>query len=151
MPSRDLPARPHLDHLKHEAKALQRAFHAGDAAAVARVRAVVGEPREVRLTDAQRVIAREYGFPSWARLRAQVESIRAAEDPVRAFLDAVQAQDARRAKRILAAHPRIPADDLHVAATLGSRDDVRRLLAADPSRVDARAGEPPATPLLYLG
>ena len=76
MPSRDLPARPNLDHLKHEAKALQNAFDEGDATARKRVRDVLGADAEaIKLTDAQRVIAREYGFPTWARLREHVQSL----------------------------------------------------------------------------
>ena len=34
MSSRDLPARPHIEHLKNEAKALRNAFLAGDQAAI---------------------------------------------------------------------------------------------------------------------
>ena len=37
MSARELPARPHLDHLKHEAKALHKAWQASDPIAVQRV------------------------------------------------------------------------------------------------------------------
>ena len=74
MSSRDLPVRAHLDHLKNEAKALHKAFHAGDATALQRMRNAIGEKPVLRLTDAQRVIAREYGFPTWAQLRAHVQA-----------------------------------------------------------------------------
>src|SRR5262249_14925805 len=63
MSSRDLPARPNLDHLKNEAKALHKAFNDRDATAVQRVRAVLGDVQSIKLTDAQRVISREYGMP----------------------------------------------------------------------------------------
>jgi hypothetical protein len=82
MSSRDLPVRPHLDHLKNEAKALHKAFHAGDATAVQRVRDAIGEKLALRLTDAQRVVAREYGFPTWARLRARVQAARGRDDVI---------------------------------------------------------------------
>lgn len=71
MASRDLPARPHLDHLKYEAKALHQAFRAGDANAIHRVGEALGDTSALKLTDARRVIAREYGFSTWAQLCAR--------------------------------------------------------------------------------
>ena len=76
MPARALPARADLDHLKHEAKALHKAFHEGRDDALARIHAVLGDAQTLKLADAQRVVAREYGFPTWARLRAQVKALR---------------------------------------------------------------------------
>ena len=73
MPSSQLPDRPNVDHLKHEAKALHRAYLRGDAEAHARVRAAFGDRPELKLLDAQRVIAREYGFAKWSELRDAVE------------------------------------------------------------------------------
>jgi hypothetical protein len=95
--SRDLPSHPRLDHLKRQAKALRRAHAEGDARAVERVRAAIGAKTELKLTDAQRVIAREYGFPTWAKLRTHVQSARGFADAVQAFLRAVRAGDAARA------------------------------------------------------
>jgi len=71
---RGLPARPNLDHLKNEAKSLHRAYSRGDADAVARVRAAIGDQREFRLLDAQRVIANDYGYAKWSELRAAVDA-----------------------------------------------------------------------------
>ena len=150
MPSRNLPSRPHLDHLRHEAKALHKAFHDGEADARHRVRAALGDTPALKLTDAQRVIAREYGFPTWARLRARVEGLRGLEEAVGEFLGAVQSQDAQGALRALSMEPRIAVESLHVAAVLGLADNVRRLIAKDPSAVTLRAGDPPADSLLYL-
>lgn len=150
MPSRDLPARPHLDHLKNEAKALRQAFPRGEAEAVERVRSVLGPQTELKLTEAQRVIAREYGFKSWAKLRGHVQASRGLDDAVTAFLTAVMAGDASRALEVVRTEPRISTESLHVAAVLGLEADVRHLLDADPSSVRSRAGEPPAEPLLWL-
>lgn len=151
MPSRDLPARPNLDHLKHEAKALQNAFDEGDATALDRVRDALGSDAEaIKLTDAQRVIAREYGYPTWARLREHVQSSRGLEEPVAEFLAAVQEQDAERARRVLRARPAIASESLHVASVLGQVNDARRLIAENPSRVAERVGNPAADPLLFL-
>lgn len=64
--SRDLPEVPNLDHLKKQAKTLLRKLQRRDPAA--------------KLAGAQHALAREYGFASWPKLRAHVESIlRAAE------------------------------------------------------------------------
>src|SRR5207253_740517 len=77
MPSRVLPARPHLDHLKREAKALHKLLTADDTAALQRARDAIGDlPSGFKLTDAQRIVAREYGFPTWALLRDHVAAAR---------------------------------------------------------------------------
>jgi hypothetical protein len=55
---RALPSRPHLDHLRKQAKAR-----------LAEIRAA--QP-EARLADAQRALAHEYGFSTWGALRAEV-------------------------------------------------------------------------------
>jgi hypothetical protein len=65
-----LPPRPDLDQLRRQAKDLLRAARDGDPAATTRLASVAGT---ATLASAQLVIAREYGFPSWARLKAEVE------------------------------------------------------------------------------
>jgi hypothetical protein len=67
---RRLPERPNLDQLRHQAKDLHRAAAAGDVAAVRLLRRV---STSTGLGAAQLALAREYGFPSWARLKAEVE------------------------------------------------------------------------------
>jgi GNAT superfamily N-acetyltransferase len=79
-PSRELHDRPDLDQLRHQARDLLRAAAQGDAEACARIGAV--SPR-VTLSAAQLAVAREHGFPSWARLRLEVER-RKREDAERA-------------------------------------------------------------------
>ena len=81
---RSLPARPDLAHLKKQAKALVR----GGAAA--------------HLTDAQRMVARDYGFSSWTRLKRHVESL--SVDPREALVSAVRANDVDAAARLLDRH-----------------------------------------------
>src|SRR5579872_1452983 len=55
---RQLPPIPHPDHLRKQAKA--------------RLAAMRAKIPTARLADAQGVIAREYGFASWAALQAEV-------------------------------------------------------------------------------
>lgn len=68
---RQLPVRPDLDQLKHQAKDLLRAIRRADQSAIAEFREYhpAGEaPAEVTLADAQFVLARSYQAPSWPRL-----------------------------------------------------------------------------------
>jgi hypothetical protein len=74
-----LPAHPSLDQLRKQAKELLKEYHAGDPAAAERFRET--SPRlvdpsraaNVKLSDAQFVLAREYGFESWAKLVRYIE------------------------------------------------------------------------------
>ena len=59
--SHSLPARPDLEHLRKQAKALLQELRARDPG--------------VKLADALHLVARQYGFPSWPKLKAHVESI----------------------------------------------------------------------------
>jgi Family of unknown function (DUF5990)/Domain of unknown function (DUF5655) len=70
-----LPARPDLDQLRRQARELHRAARDGDARSLRRLRQASGT---VTLSDAQLAIARDYGFASWPRLKAEVERRRAA-------------------------------------------------------------------------
>jgi hypothetical protein len=69
-----LPGHPDLDHLRRQARELHRAAQAGDARALERLRQVSGT---VALSAAQLAIARDHGFASWPRLKAEVERRRA--------------------------------------------------------------------------
>jgi hypothetical protein len=59
---RELPPRPNLDQLRRQARELRRAA-----------------ATPMTLAAAQLALAREHGFPSWARLKAEVERRRAAD------------------------------------------------------------------------
>jgi hypothetical protein len=65
--TRNLPPHPNLDHLKKQAKAL--------------LRKMKQENFVAKLADAQFAIAREYGFASWPKLKAYVESLPGAVTP----------------------------------------------------------------------
>jgi ankyrin repeat protein len=102
---RTLPSRPDLDQQKKLAKELLRDFRAGDRDAVARMRAELPDRAEPTLTDAQFVLAREYGFRSWRELRVQIERLRAERrPPAERFVEAVQRGDAARVRALLREH-----------------------------------------------
>jgi hypothetical protein len=66
-----LPVQPHLDHLRRQARDLLRAARAGDEAAAGQISAVSGR---LTLSAAQLALARDYGFASWALLKAEVQA-----------------------------------------------------------------------------
>ena len=70
-----LPDHPSLEQLRNQAKDLLRDARAGDASALARIRATGRRASGARipLADAQFAIAREYGFPSWPKLLRHLE------------------------------------------------------------------------------
>src|SRR5438876_8389288 len=92
MPSKSLPSRPSLDHLKYQAKDLLNGHRARKLEAFSRIRqshpkfAGRGDHEiqvaRLSLSDAQLVVAREYGFQSWAKLKRHVESLNRSNAPV---------------------------------------------------------------------
>jgi GNAT superfamily N-acetyltransferase len=85
VPTRQLPGNSSLEHLKNQARVLQRQVRAADPQATATVRqfhprfalAADDSPElaSFPLTAAQLVIARQYGFASWNRLRQHAEVV----------------------------------------------------------------------------
>lgn len=76
-PVRSLPPHPSLEQQKKLAKELLAAFRAGEADARDRVRRRLPDKERITLADTQFVLAREYGFESWAELKAHIEAVRA--------------------------------------------------------------------------
>src|SRR5262245_22438741 len=106
--SKSLPARPSLESLRKQAKKLARDVAAGDAAATARTRAHlpnVNLPLTQR--NAQLVIAREYGYPGWQDLTAEVGK-RLGKDLDWAVTQArrvIHDNDVERLKQLMAEYP----------------------------------------------
>ena len=84
-PARQLPENPDLRHLKDQAKDLLKA---GQAKSLAR---------------AQFQIARQYGFASWPKLKAHVESLKVAGQ----LKLAIDAEDLEEVKRLMTRHPEL--------------------------------------------
>ena len=84
-----LPARPHLDHLRRQAKVLLGQLHDGVEPAARAFIDHLPEARHLtppavraagfRLADAQSVVARQTGFASWPALSRYVQQLRALE------------------------------------------------------------------------
>ena len=160
MPSRELPARPHLDNLKKQAKSLLDAAQARDDDALRRftvLPAFAGtSPGEIvsfdlALHDAQSAIAREYGFPSWNALREEVESRTLSfEAAIDEFVRSATAGAVERANRLLALHRNIASATLQTALVLGDAHAVEDHLRRRPELAREPGGAHGWEPLLYV-
>jgi ankyrin repeat protein len=142
-PLRRLPPQPNLEQLRKQAKDLLVQYRAGAPSAAAEVERWERHPDPLKfaLHDAQRVLARAYGFESWARLKAYVDGANVAR-----LADAVTAGDLAQARALLHARPELAAMDmagddehqaLHYAVLRRDAAMVRLLMAAG---ADARKG-----------
>jgi ankyrin repeat protein len=111
-----LPARPNLEHLKKQAKALLREFRAGDAEAIAKFRTLgsIAAGRAPKLADAHRLVARDYGFASWQKLKAHVAAAARTTglgdgDPKELIKAAFQNDDAKQVRDLLRRRPELKA------------------------------------------
>jgi len=115
---KSLPSRPNLEQLKNQAKDLLKASHSNDREALRRIREnhpdYANTPEtEVRalkisLSDAQLVIAREYGFASWPELKAHVESLLLeTSDPLELFHTAFKTDDAVMLRKLFQRFPQM--------------------------------------------
>jgi ankyrin repeat protein len=133
---RELPRPATLERLRQEAKDFLRELEKGVPTAIRRARLAVTIPvgTRPRLSDAQHVIAREYGFAGWPKLKDHLEALArdpglavavvettpapaaaepAAEpagappDPRVALVDAVRAGHVARARDLLGRHPHL--------------------------------------------
>ncbi|MFJ6671390.1 ankyrin repeat domain-containing protein [Actinosynnema sp. NPDC091369] len=168
-----MPERPHLDSFRRQARALQRAVRAGEPDAVERVARclprVVDEAGGFRLSAAQFVIAREYGFGSWPRLGRYL--VTAAEHACDTRAGAVPATDPADefcrlacltysradgperwagAQRLLAERPDLTSSNIWAAAASARPEDVGRLLGEQPGLVAERGGPFRWRPLFHL-
>lgn len=97
--SNSLPERADFEHLREEAKSLLRALNAleSDAVSVSRDLDSALVPQDAKLADAQRLIARKYGFPSWNQLKEAVE----VPQLMAKFVRLVEGRDAKGLEELL--------------------------------------------------
>jgi hypothetical protein len=166
-----LPDDPSFEQLRRQAKDLRDLSRAGLRGALDLVGAHHPDgPHAVSLAGAQFVVARHYGFSSWAALRRHVTTIeryRRAPDelaeadsgaPADEFLMLAclryggdDAPDRwRRAAALLAEHPEITRESVHAAAAAADADALEELLGEDPERARAEGGPYRWEPVLYL-
>ena len=144
--NKQLPERPDLDQLKKQAKDLLKEIRAGQAEALARV--PQNELAGFALADAQRVIAREYGFPSWAKLKESVELGGPVKQAAGILMRAALRGQADKVAAILGQYPRLSRASIQIAAVLGDPAGVRDWIRHDPA-LAAKSGDAKNwTPLL---
>ena len=107
--SPQLPHKPNLEYLKKQAKDLLRDFEQHQPAAIERFRSFASGSGAPKLADAQHVIARDYGFASWPKLKEHVEALTRELQPKEKLAAAVRASDADRVARALEEHPELKA------------------------------------------
>lgn len=106
MSDRHLPVRPNLDQLKHQAKDLLRAIRGNESAAIADLAAhhpSAIDPATAKLADAQLVLARSYGAPSWPRLAQACE-----------LIDAIWRDDVDTVRELVTRTPRLIHEDARI-------------------------------------
>ena len=126
-----LPSRPSLEQYKKQAKELAKAYSSSDAKAIKRIQAHL--PRmgtlseetlasgKFTLADSQLVIAREHGFPSWAKFKEEIvaRTDTDAEPPIhhhindslfREAIDLLDAGNVAELDRHLEKHPELLAN-----------------------------------------
>jgi ankyrin repeat protein len=142
-PTRRLPEQPSLEQLRKQAKDLLQSYRSGVPAAISEVNQFERKPDSAAfaLNDAQRVVARAYGFASWPKLKAFVDGVN-----ITRFADAVKAGDVARVRSMVASRPEL------IAMEMSANDEHRGLhyavLRRDPTMVrllmeagaDARKG-----------
>jgi ankyrin repeat protein len=172
MPTRPLPTDPSLENLKNQAKHLSKTARAGAADTISLIREFHPHPdqalKSLQLADAQLVVARMYGFPSWAKLKRHLAVVheyiwdppsdpRAADGPlIDRFLRLAclsygnwNLSMAEEARWIIAGHPELATADLYTACTVGEVDAAGSIIARDPALVNRKGGALRWQPLLY--
>ena len=143
--SKTLPPRPNLEQLRKQAKDLLKHQKSGDVESLDRIRDShpnfsKASEKEIRaatfsLSDAQIVIAREYGFVSWPKLKEHVESLLLeTADPKELFKRAFKTDDAVFLRKLL---ERFPQMKTRVNDPVAAFDSPAILHARSPEMLDA--------------
>jgi len=138
-----------LDKLRRQAKQLKRAFNAGEADVLARVRAVFPETDGIRHTQALHVIAREQGHESWPRLKLAAELARMDRDARAERLKfALYLGQGWVVDDLLRADPDLPSHNLGLQCALYDVDGLRAALSRDAGAATRIVGI--RSPILHL-
>jgi ankyrin repeat protein len=174
MPDYTFPARPNLEQYKKQAKDLLRALLNRQPEELARAAAfhpsfkMASGPNfsshPWKLADAQLILAREHGFPSWPNFAAHLttlslqRSVDSLDEPVTAFIRAASVPregghasgTLEEAEMILARYPQVRNANIYTSALLADEDRVRSFLTGNPEAARAPGGPYQWDPLTYL-
>ncbi len=187
MPSVPLPENPSLEHLKGQAKLVRDLIRADDPGGLSMLdefhprlasdAMTADQRRRFKTTDAQLMVARLYGFESWARLRNHLTAVEdlsftpVAEEPdgspqsetdkrvasfvINACLDYAEsgpspADRIADARRMLEADPSLATASVAALATVGDHQALADHLDQHPDALDEPTGPNRWPPLLYV-
>jgi hypothetical protein len=122
---RALPARANLEHLKNEAKQLLKTMRQRNSAA--------------RLSEAQLLVARDYGFPSWRKIKLYVGAL---NDVGGRLINAVGDSDLKTIQEVLDQHPELVKANTEI--------DQRALMPVDYKGAPAKPRETLTLQLIHL-
>jgi hypothetical protein len=130
---KSLPFQANLVQLRHQARDLLKEFRAGGQEAIARFRehhAHATERRAAGLSDAQFVVAREYGYASWSKLKQHLELLTGVDSRVQKLRAEFAAGDRETKLRLLRpAHSTLRFENYDPDAASISEADARLLIA----------------------
>ena len=160
-PVRSLPKNPSFESDRKRAKSLLHALREGDAKALKRLethhpqfqqdREEPISPGDLRLADAQLVIAREYGLSSWPQLKLRIKQMTSSlAERLEAFLRQACQGSLDQAKRMLEHDPSLARADLYAACATGDSQRVFALLGEDRKLASAPGGSLGWPPILYI-
>lgn len=162
-----------LDTLKKEAKRWLKEARSGAPGARARLlQHYPSTPAEPTLRDAQRALARSYGYGGWRELLSALEELalddRGTGERASAFLELAclgygvrhgesqfsghfdSPERRQRAARLLQRHPRLSEHSLHCAAVCGDLGSAQGMLTRNPAAASEPGGPQRWVPLLFL-
>lgn len=138
MSSSSLPDRPNLEFLRQQARDLRREVRAGNPREMERVKAVTDLDQETldgfSILDAQRTVAREYGFASWASLKREVNrrNLSIDEKVEQLVIDICQGRT-ESALQTLEENGSLSLSTFYSAVVTGESQYVRDMLVRNPS------------------
>ncbi|MEM6820655.1 MAG: ankyrin repeat domain-containing protein [Verrucomicrobiota bacterium] len=148
---KSLPVRPSLDQLKHQAKDLLKAYQSQEPEATQRFHNAhpdfrdsslqKKQQRKFGLSDSQCVLAREYGFESWSKLKVEVQRLSwNFEQKYVAFIEAALNDRIGVAQAILEDVPEVMEADIYAASVVGHYEQINYFLEHDPRNLKRRGG-----------
>jgi hypothetical protein len=175
MPDAQIPDRPNLEQYKKQAKELARDCAQRNPAALERIHRhprfrqltpdqIPDQLPTIALADAQLVLAREHGFPSWPKFAAHLETLRIIRsveeirDPINTFIEVAcvprhgwhASGSLEHAQLILARYPQVATANIYTAAVLADEPTLRSFLARDSNLATATGGPHQCDALTYL-
>ena len=166
-----LPPKSSLENLRKQAKSLLKAARANDRNALSRFRSLrlaVNQPGNLALSDAQLVIARSYGFASWARLKqhltiqsysalpAELRDAETSDKLVDRFISLAclnytndHYRRREKARELLDQAPHLGRENIYASAALGDAQSVKEMLRTNASLTTTKGGPYNWEPLMY--